>query len=75
MIASEWLTAPEWLTEAHMRFLCDLDAGRKPIHAGRAEDRVRQKLRKAGLVRVLSRPRRWALTSLGVAMVRAEGDA
>lgn len=70
-VAAGVASVPEWITEPHARFLGDIAAGRKPISADRAEDRVRQKLRSAGYVRFGGKPCRWLLTSAGIALTRA----
>jgi hypothetical protein len=59
------------LSEVQRDFLSRVASGRPLKLAGRAEDRARQSLRRAGLVTVLKAPRRWAVTDLGDAVSRA----
>lgn len=53
------------LSEAELTFMLALLYMKPLPHADRAEDRVRQRLRKAGLVKVAQNPRRWVLTPAG----------
>ena len=56
------------LTKAHFSFLDDIYAGRKPRLADRAEDKVRQKCRRLGLVAWCGKPVRWQISALGLAV-------
>jgi len=53
------------LTEREFDFLHRVVTGDRLRLADRDEDRVRQKLRKLGLVKVVSSPRRWVLRGAG----------
>lgn len=55
----------ERLTEAQRDFLLRVLHGRPLKLADRAEDRVRQSVRRAGLAMVAPGPRRWVITEAG----------
>lgn len=54
------------LTTDDKDFLERVRDGRRLKLADRAEDRVRRRCSKAGLVRVDMNPRRWTITALGL---------
>jgi hypothetical protein len=53
------------LSERELDFLRRLRDGERLRLADYEEDRVRQRLRKAGLAQVLQAPRRWVITDAG----------
>jgi hypothetical protein len=53
------------LTERQLDFLSRLHVGTRLRLADREEDRIRQGLRKMGLVECVMNPRRWVLTPAG----------
>ena len=59
------------LTKDELRFLEDVRCRRRPGVADRVADRMRQRLRKAGIVEVVMNPRRWQLTDKGRALLDA----
>ena len=66
------------LSEAQRDFLERVCTGRKLGLASRAEDKVRQSLRRMGLVHVAQEPRRWEPLPFGLAvreilLARGEG--
>jgi len=56
------------LTKAQAEFLAAVCDARKLGLADRAADKVRQSLRRAGLVHVVQNPRRWVAKPLGLAV-------
>jgi hypothetical protein len=61
------------LTVDHMVVLRRLRDGRSLPLADRKQDRVRQSLRKAGLIKCVMNPRRWVVTEYGLHILsRAE---
>ena len=58
------------LSPGHREFLARVCEGRKPGIADRADDRVRQSLRRAGLVQVVQNPRRWVAKPAGQAVYK-----
>lgn len=64
------------LTDDHMEVLRRLRDGRHLPIADRKQDRVRQSLRKAGMIQCVMNPRRWVLTDFGQSILsKAEGVA
>jgi hypothetical protein len=59
------------LTSDQRDFLKRLQNGAPLRIADRAQDKVRQQMRKAGYAAVVGNPRRWRLTSEGAAALRA----
>jgi hypothetical protein len=55
----------EKLNIDELDFLQRVRDGRRLRLADRYQDRVRQRMRRAGLVEVLMEPRRWSITDLG----------
>lgn len=53
------------INERERDFLQRVADGKALRLADRQEDRLRQRMRKAGFVEVLSKPRRWAITETG----------
>lgn len=53
------------LTEREIDFLDRVATGARLRLADREEDRIRQKLREAGLAKVVTNPRRWVITEAG----------
>ena len=62
----------EKLTAQERDFMERVRDGRSLAPADREEDRLRQRLRKAGLVEVLMKLRRWSLTPAGRAALQQE---
>jgi hypothetical protein len=60
------------MTEAERDFLERVHDGRRLKHADRPEDRIRQKLRRGGLVKIEMNPRRWVITDLGRAALTGD---
>jgi hypothetical protein len=58
------------LTEAEYDFLRRVKIGRRLKSADRDEDKVRQRLRKAGYAEVVMNPRRWVITDAGIAAIK-----
>lgn len=58
------------LTDAHMDFLDRLKNGRRLPLADRVQDRVRQQLRQAGMIKCVMNPRRWVITDFGHDILR-----
>lgn len=56
------------LTQAHFDILDRLARGLKLGLADRADDKRRQRLRKAGLIAHCGRPKRWQISSAGLAV-------
>lgn len=63
----------ERLTADERDFLERIRDGRRLKPADRVEDKVRQRMRRAGLAEILTKPRRWSLTEAGRAMLAAAG--
>lgn len=53
------------VTEREIDFLDRVATGARLRLADREEDRIRQKLREAGLAKVVMNPRRWVITEAG----------
>ena len=60
------------LTDRERDFLQSVWNGTRLRLADREEDKVRQKMRKAGLAEVVMSPRRWVITDAGRAALREE---
>ena len=58
------------LTEREIDFLDRVATGARLRLADREEDRIRQRLREAGLAKVVMNPRRWVITDAGRAALR-----
>lgn len=61
------------LSDLEREFLSRLDRNMRLRHADRAEDRARQRVRKAGLAKVVMNPRRWIITEAGRSLLNG-GD-
>ncbi len=57
------------LSQDEIDFLMRVKTGRKLKPADRIEDKLRQRLRRKGLVEVLKNPMRWSITEAGVAFL------
>ncbi len=53
------------LTDDEIDFLTRVKAGTRLKPADRIEDKLRQRLRRKGLVEVLKNPMRWSITAAG----------
>ena len=60
------------LTVAEKDFMTRVKNGSRLGVADRLEDRLRQKLRRLGLVEVLKNPRRWSITEKGLAAMETQ---
>jgi hypothetical protein len=60
------------LTDRERDFLQRIWNGTRLRLADREEDKVRQRMRKAGFARVVVSPRRWTITDAGRAALREE---
>jgi len=58
------------LTDAHMDFINRLRNGLWLPTADRKQDRIRQQLRKAGMIQCVMNPRRWVITEFGHDILR-----
>jgi len=57
------------LTPEERDFLERLKANRKLPHADNEQDRIRQRVRLAGLAEVKRQPRRWVITEKGLSVL------